>query len=153
MNKISLFIILATLSLNLSANYLYRAASSDDKGAYYIVESKPLENNKFYVLTSRVGKNKAYTDFTKLNIDCASKKYFELAGSSADGFHEKPTKKFNDWSKRSKWTSLVSGSSQSYLVHFICKKYYGNQKPNKAFKTDKLQLASTRTSHILANSN
>jgi hypothetical protein len=122
MNKVSLFIILTTLSLNLSANTLYRAASSSDKGAYYIVESKSLENNKFYVLSSRVGKNKAYTDFTKLNINCGSMKYFELAHSEADGFHEKPTKKFNDWSKRSKWTSLVNGSSKSDLVHFICKK-------------------------------
>jgi len=122
MNKISLFLLFTTLSLSLSANTLYRAASSCDKGAYYIVESKPLENNKFYVLTSRVGKNKAYTDFTKLNIDCGSMKYFELAGSSVDGFQEKPTKKFNDWSKNPKWVSLVNSSSKSNLVHFICKK-------------------------------
>ncbi|MEP1449063.1 MAG: hypothetical protein ABJK37_23370 [Paraglaciecola sp.] len=122
MKKISLILISATLSLNLSANTLYRAPSSGDKGAYYIVESKSLEDNKFYVLSSRVGKNKAYTDFTKLNIDCNAMKYFELAGSSVDGFHEQPTKKFNDWSKRSKWTSLVNGSSKSDLVHFTCKK-------------------------------
>lgn len=122
MNKILLFIVLTTLSLDLSANTLYRAASSGDKGAYYIVESKALENNKFYVITSRVGKNKAYTDFTKLNIDCDSMKFFELGGSSTDGFQEKPTKKFNDWSERSKWVSLVNGSSKSDLVHFICKK-------------------------------
>jgi hypothetical protein len=122
MKKISLFLLFTALSLNLSANTLYRAASSGDKGAYYIVESKPLENNKFYVLTSRVGKNKAYTDFTKLNIDCSSMQYFELAGSSVDGFQEKPTKELNDWSKNSKWVSLVNGSSKSDLVHFICKK-------------------------------
>jgi len=122
MNKTSLFLLLTTLSFTLSANTLYRAASSGDKGTYYIVESKPLENNKFYVLTSRVGKNNAYTGFTKLNIDCDLMKYFELAGSSVDGLQEKPTKKFNDWSKNSKWVSLVNGSSKSDLVHFICKK-------------------------------
>ena len=122
MNKILLFIILTTLSLNVSANTLYRSPSSADKGAYYIIESKPFEGKKFYVLTSRVGKNKAYTDFTKLEIDCASMKYFELAGSSVDGFQKKPTKKLNDWSENSKWVSLISGSSKSDLVHFICKK-------------------------------
>jgi len=122
MKKISIFIICTTLSFNLFANTLYRAASAGDKGAYYIIESKPLKDNVLYVLTSRVGKNQAYTDFTKLNIDCKSMKYFELAGSSVDGFQEKPTKKFNDWSKNSKWVSLVNGSSKSDLVHFVCKK-------------------------------
>mgnify|MGYP000453317430 CR=1 FL=1 len=122
MKKTSIFIIFTTLSLNSFANTLYRAASAGDKGAYYIVESKSLKNNMFYVLTSRVGKNQAYTDFTKLNIDCNSMKYFELAGSSVDGLQEKPTKKFNDWSKHSKWVSLVNGSSKSDLVHFVCNK-------------------------------
>lgn len=52
MKKILLFIMLTMLSLNLFANTLYRAASASDKEAYYIIESKPLGNNKFYVLTS-----------------------------------------------------------------------------------------------------
>lgn len=49
-------------------------------------------------------------------------KYFELVGSESDGFQEKPTEKFNDWSKSSEWVSIVNGSSKSDLVHFICNK-------------------------------
>lgn len=115
-----LFIILAFVSLEAIANTLYRAPSSGDRGAYYIIEKKKLDKNMFYVLTSRVGKNKAYTDFTKLKIDCGSMKYFELAGSSVDGFRMKPIGKFRDWSQRSKWTALINGSSKSDLVHFVC---------------------------------
>jgi hypothetical protein len=105
-----------------TANELYRAPSAGDKGAYYILEIEDLGNNIIRVLSSRIGKGNAYTDFTELKVNCKSKQYFELAGSSEDGAKEKPTQKLKDWSKNSKWTSLIQGSSKYDLVNYICKK-------------------------------
>ncbi|WP_370598017.1 hypothetical protein NMD15_12905 [Plesiomonas shigelloides] len=115
-------IILMTLSINAYAKEIYRAPSSGDSGAYYVLKHEKIENGIIKVLTSRVGKGNEYTDFTVLKINCASKQYFELAGSNEDGAQEKPTKPLNDWSAQSKWTSLVVGSSKYDLVQFICKK-------------------------------
>jgi len=102
---------------------LYRAPSAGDKGTYYVLESKDSGNDIIHVLTSRVGKGNAYTDFTELKINCKSKQYYELAGGSENGAKEKPSKQLNDWSKSSKWTSLVPGSSKYDLVNFICTQY------------------------------
>jgi hypothetical protein len=74
------------------------------------------------VLTSRIGKGNAYTDFTELKVNCKTKQYFELAGASEDGKKDAPTAPLNDWSSRSKWTSLVTGSSKYDLVTHVCRK-------------------------------
>ncbi len=103
------------------ANEMYRKPSSGDKGTYYIVESEPLDDGTIRVLSSRVGKGGTYTDFTELKVNCKTKQYFELAGSSEDGDKKKPTKPLKEWSG-SKWVSLVAGSSKSDLVSFVCKK-------------------------------
>jgi hypothetical protein len=76
----------------------------------------------FQVLSSRIGKGNAYTDFTELKVDCKLKQYFEVAGSEEDGAKDKPTKPLKDISDQSKWTSLVADSSKNDLVEYICKK-------------------------------
>ncbi|KAB2321353.1 hypothetical protein F8A86_04335 [Betaproteobacteria bacterium SCN1] len=101
---------------------LYRPPSAGDSGTYYVLSTEKLKNGQLKVLTSRVGKGAAYTDFTELKVNCNSKQYFELAGGNEDGKKEKPSAPLTDWSARSKWTSLVPGSSKSDLVNFVCSK-------------------------------
>lgn len=115
-------IAIMTVSINSYAAEIYRAPSSGDSGTYYVLSREKIENGMIKVITSRVGKGNEYTDFTEMKINCASKQYFELAGSSEDGAQEKPSKPLKDWSGQSKWTSLVAGSSKYDLVQFICKK-------------------------------
>jgi hypothetical protein len=119
-------IILATAFLLISnisiAKDLYRAPSAGDKGAYYVLESKKLSDGVFQVLSSRIGKGNAYTDFTELKINCKTKQYVELAGGEEDGAKDMPTKELKNWSDQSKWTSLVNGSSKYDLVKYVCKK-------------------------------
>ncbi|NTU73252.1 hypothetical protein HGB07_03730 [Candidatus Roizmanbacteria bacterium] len=123
MNK-TIILIVAMLSVsNVSvAKELYRAQSAGDQGSYYILESKELENGILQVLSSRVGKGNAYTDFTKLKVNCITKQYFEIAGGEENGAKDNPTEALKDRSKQSKWTSLVIGSSKYDLVEFVCKK-------------------------------
>lgn len=99
---------------------MYRAPSAGDSGTYFILSSEKTKDGELKVLTSRIGKGAAYTDFTELKIDCRSRQYFELAGRSEDGKQEKPTGPLKDWSARSHWTSLVPGSSKSDLVTYVC---------------------------------
>ena len=115
-------IAIMTVSINSYAKEIYRAPSPGDSGTYYVLSREKIENGMIKVITSRVGKGNEYTDFTEMKINCASKQYFELAGSSEDGAQEKPSKPLKDWSGQSKWTSLVAGSSKYDLVQFICKK-------------------------------
>ena len=118
---ISLTILIAFSNQSL-ANELYRSKVGDS-GKYYILESKDLGNSIILVLSNRIGKGNAYTDFTQLKVNCKTNQYFELAGSSEDGAKSKPSKKLTDWSKNSKWVNLVTGSSKYDLVNYICKKY------------------------------
>ena len=121
MKKAKLIIILLVLPSATFANDLYRKPSAGDKGSYYILESETLEDGTIKVLSSRIGKGNAYTDFTELKVNCESQQYFELAGSSEDGAKQKPSKPLKDWSENSKWTSLVTGSSKYDLVQYVCK--------------------------------
>ena len=105
-----------------NAKELYRSPSAGDQGSYYIIESKKLNDGIFQVLSSRIGKGNAYTDFTELKVNCKLKQYFELAGSEEDGAKDKPTEPLQDRSNQSKWTSLITGSSKYDLVEYICKK-------------------------------
>ena len=104
------------------ATDLYRAPSSGDSGTYYVLKIEKLKNGQLKVLSSRVGKGSAYTDFTELKVNCKTMQYYELAGGSEDGAQKAPSQPLKDWSSRSKWTSLVDGSSKSDLVHHVCGK-------------------------------
>lgn len=131
--KIYLMATLITLTSNSSyANEIYRHPTSGDSGTYYVLSNEKLNSSVSKVLTSRVGKNSEYTDFTEVKVNCLSNQYFELAGSSEDGLQNKPTKILTDWSKKSKWVPLVTGSSKYDLVQFICN--------NKSLKLSKLQI-------------
>lgn len=115
-------------------NGLYRFKAGDS-GKYYVLSAMKLENNSIQVLSSRIGKGNAYTDFTKVKINCSRKQYFVIAGSSEDGAKNKPTKELRDLSKDSKWTSVISGSSKSDLVSFICEQTVLYQKNIDDMKT------------------
>jgi hypothetical protein len=124
-NQIIKRILLAALlavSFATLAKDLYRAPTAGDSGKYYVLNIEKLDSGEFKVLTSRVGKGGAYTDFTELKINCQTQQYYELAGGEEDGVKEMPTKPLADWSSRSKWTSLVPGSSKSDLVNYVCNK-------------------------------
>ncbi|WP_182310010.1 hypothetical protein [Aeromonas media] len=112
---------LAAISFQATASEMYRAPSSGDSGSYFIISSEKGSNGILTVLSSRIGKGSAYTDFTKLNVNCETKQYFELAGGSEDGAKKSPSKPLKDWTN-SKWTSLVPGSSKSDLVWYVCNK-------------------------------
>lgn len=122
MKKVIFAITLAACSFSVFANEMYRASSSSDSGNYFIVTSVKGNDGILTVLSSRIGKGNAYTDFTKLNVNCASNQYFELGGNSEDGAKKSPSKPFKDW-PNAKWTSLVPGSSKSDLVHYVCNKH------------------------------
>ena len=122
MKQLIPLIILFSFSNLVISNELYRSKAGDS-GKYYIIESKDLGGSIFQVLSSRIGKGNAYTDFTQLKVNCNTRQYFELAGLSEDGAKNKPSKKLKDWSNNSKWVSLVTGSSKYDLVNYICKKY------------------------------
>lgn len=122
MKKIIYAITFTVCSFSVFANEMYRAPSFGDSGTYFIVTSEKGGDGILTVLSSRIGKDNAYTDFTKLKVNCASKQYFELGGSSEDGAKKSPSKSLKDWSN-SKWTSLVPGSSKSDLVHYVCSKH------------------------------
>lgn len=121
MRAVSL-VLLLTAPVGLLANELYRAPSSGDSGTYYVLKREKLDDAQFKVLTSRIGKGNAYTDFTEVKINCQTRQYFELAGASEDGKKEAPTTPLKDWSSRSKWTPLVTGSSKHDLVTHVCRK-------------------------------
>ncbi|GAB4188856.1 MAG: hypothetical protein Tsb002_15440 [Wenzhouxiangellaceae bacterium] len=122
MKKAILTIALLACTFSVAANEMYRTPSSGDSGKYFIVTSEKGSDGIITVLSSRIGKGNAYTDFTKLNVNCETKQYFELGGSSEDGAKESPSKQLKDW-PNSKWTSLVPGSSKSDLVRYVCNKH------------------------------
>jgi hypothetical protein len=123
MNK-SIILAITLLSIsNISiAKELYRAPSAGDQGSYYILESKELDDGIVQILTSRIGKGNAYTDFTELKVNCKTKQYLEIAGGEEDGAKDNPTETLKDRSKQSKWTTLVIGSSKYDLVEYVCKR-------------------------------
>ncbi|MCI5141373.1 MAG: hypothetical protein D3909_06545 [Candidatus Electrothrix sp. ATG1] len=103
-----------------SAKELYRAPSIGDQGVYYILKKEKLIDNIIYVLSSRVRDNKEYTDFTELQVNCSTKQYFVQAVSGENGVKDMPSSKIKDWTIESKWTSVVTGSSEYDLVMHVC---------------------------------
>ncbi len=92
MKKIYTIMALASLLSFSNANEIYRAPSAGDSGTYFVLNVEKAGNKIVKVLTSRVGKGNAYTDFTELKINCQSKQYFELAGGSEDGKKQTPSR-------------------------------------------------------------
>lgn len=92
-----------------------------DAGEYYILSYERLENGNIKALTSRIGSGASYTNFTEVEINCDTHKYFELAGSEETGSVYSPTRPLTNWASSSHWTPLVHGSSKSDLVNYLCK--------------------------------
>lgn len=128
MKTLSLVVVLISFSGVSIANEMYRSPSSGDKGSYYIINSEKVGPGIVNVLSSRIGKDDAYTDFTQLKVDCKARKFFELAGGNEDGARQKPTAALRDWSANSRWATLVTGSSKYDLVNFVCKKHKNRNK-------------------------
>lgn len=122
MHNFAVLVVLLGVCFSSIAKEPYRHPSGGDAGSYYIISSEKDSDGRINVLSSRIGKGNAYTDFTQLRVDCVRMQYFEVAGGSEDGAKDKPSKPLHDWSRNSKWTPLVTGSSKSDLVHFVCKK-------------------------------
>lgn len=120
MKKNLFTVVLLACSFYVTANEMYRAPSPGDSGTYFIISSEKGNDGILTVLSSRIGKDNAYTDFTKLNVNCQTNQYFELGGSSEDGAKKFPSKPLKGWSN-SKWTTLLPGSSKSDLVRYVCK--------------------------------
>lgn len=102
---------------------MYRAPSAGDYGAYYVLRHEKMEGGIHKVLTSRIGKGDAYTNFTELKISCSDQEIFGLAESEEEGAKDMPSNTLKDYSSQSKWTSLVRGSSKYDLVQYVCRKY------------------------------
>lgn len=105
--------------LDSSSNVLYRSAIEGDAGKYYILEKNKIWDSTFLVISSRVGKYNAYTNFTKLNVNCDTMEHKILGICESDGFQERVNCDFSD-GDATDWTTLITGSSKSDLVHFIC---------------------------------
>ncbi|WP_462152848.1 hypothetical protein [Pseudoalteromonas xiamenensis] len=118
--KTLLVLISMCFTSNIVAKELYRNKKGDS-GKYYIHEKSKLKNSQFLLLTSRVGKNDAYTTFTKLIIDCDTQQYFEIAGSQEDGLKDSPTNALKDFNN-SDWTNALVGSSKGDLTSHVCDK-------------------------------
>ncbi|MGY3864453.1 hypothetical protein [Aeromonas bivalvium] len=67
---------LLACSFYFAANEVYRVPLSGDSGTYFIISSEKGNDGILTVLSSRIGKDNAYTDFTKLNVNFQTKQYF-----------------------------------------------------------------------------
>lgn len=103
----------------ISKNIEYRTPSSSDKGSYSIIELSDLGNNEYSALTNRIGKNREYTDFTSVTINCSNYTFKATASGYEEGAHDKPNKPLNSYN--SDWAEIVEGSSKYDLVNFVCK--------------------------------
>jgi len=126
-NSYLIFVLLtlATTTHGDPKSELYRPPSAGDAGAYYIISVKRETGPYLRAVTSRVGKNKAYTDFTEIRVNCDTKQYRYLAGASAEGYHLVLPKKLTPGSK-DKWTNIIRGSSKYDAVTYLCAKNYGH---------------------------
>ena len=112
--KIMLGMISTLICVSAFALEVEMPRSMPDKGRYFLVE-KIISGPNIKTLHKRIGVDSV--GYTSLEINCKTKQYKELGYSeeSADA-----AKRQNYIS--SKWVDLVSGSSKSDLVTFICKK-------------------------------
>lgn len=118
----SMALLMCMVSSFVNASELYRKPRAGDKGTYYVISQERLKNGRWLVVSSRVGKNNKYTDFTKLKINCQKMEFLTLGAAEADGKQMSIPNSFHDWTSFSKWSSLERGSSKSDLVQFVCNK-------------------------------
>lgn len=83
--------------------------SMADKGKYYLLDVKIKDGIKT-TLHKRVGVNE--TGYSKTQINCKTMQYRDM------GYSESGSDKITG--TPSKWTDILSGSSKSDLVNFVC---------------------------------
>lgn len=101
-------------------NQLYRSQVAGDAGFYYVLKKTVLPSGLIETYTSRIGKDNAYTDFSKLIINCNTMEYLYIGGAFVGGPQFRLAETIEDTSEKSMWTGLVKGSSKYDLVNFIC---------------------------------
>lgn len=86
--------------------------SAYDRGRYFLVYIEKYGNN-YITIHSRIGVDT--TGYTKSEINCRTMMYREL------GYTERHIEHFQySEDEDGKWIDLVSGSSKSDLVHYVC---------------------------------
>ena len=92
--------------------YEHIMRTTNDKGKYFLVYLEK-KANTFIAINQRVGVS--YTGYTKTEINCANMMYRVL------GYTEGHIEYFEHAEdEESKWSNLVSGSSKSDLVNYVC---------------------------------
>jgi hypothetical protein len=105
----SLMIVASASSISAHATEVQIPRTMVDKGKYYLLDRKT-KGGITTTLHKRVGVNE--TGYSKTEINCKSMQYRDM-GYSEDG----PDKLAG---APGKWTDVLSGSSKSDLVNFIC---------------------------------
>ncbi|MFN3790140.1 hypothetical protein [Massilia sp.] len=83
--------------------------SMADKGRYYLLDAK-IKDGITTTVHKRVGVNE--TGYSKTEINCKTTQYRDM------GYSENGPDKITG--TPSKWTDILSGSSKSDLVNFVC---------------------------------
>lgn len=90
----------------------YIIPTYNDLGRYFLVYVEKTKNS-FITIHQRIGKNSS--GYTKTEINCANKQYRVL------DYTERHIEYFEcATDKPTKWTTIVSGSSKSDLVTYVC---------------------------------
>lgn len=105
----SLMIVVSASGIAAHATETQIPRTMADKGKYYLLDAKT-KGGIITTLHKRVGVNE--TGYSKTEINCRSMQYREM-GYSEDG----PDKLTG---APARWTDVLSGSSKSDLVNFVC---------------------------------
>lgn len=112
-SNVILALCLFSANLALAEEIEIKRSVGGDKGKYYLL-SVEKNGNLFEVIHKRIGLDS--TGFSKTKINCSTKQYQDL------GYGEDSINNIKEYPSV-QWTSLVSGSSKSDLVNFVCSKY------------------------------
>lgn len=106
---IGLATVAATFGIGAYAAEVQIPRTMADKGKYYLLDAKT-KGNIISTLHKRVGVNE--TGYSKTEINCKSLQYRDMGYSESgpDNISASP----------GKWTDVLSGSSKSDLVNFVC---------------------------------
>lgn len=101
--------VVATSSIGACAAEVQIPRTMADKGTYYLLDAKT-QGRITTTLHKRIGVNE--TGYSKTEINCKSMQYRDMGYSEAgpDKIAGSP----------GKWTEVLSGSSKSDLLNFVC---------------------------------
>lgn len=113
LNKALVFFIASFISNFLTASpteIIIPRSALGDKGKYFLLEKKKI-GNIYQVLHKRVGVDSIGYSLTEINCETMQMRELGYSETSVKDIQKKPTK----------WFDLISGSSKSDLVNFVCK--------------------------------